>query len=194
MNWQDVADEPLCLVHSKGLRWPSTPDNLFFVPRSSLRQLLTNNLNIHAIPRRDFFLALSEYTSDEQHRERLKEFADPKYTEEYYDYVTRPRRSIFEVLQDFSSIKLPWKYACSFFPLILGRDFSIASGGAKRQQGFSEPVPDGCIRVEFLIAIVEYKTILKKVCHIIFIRFILGRLGQASESSYLLGSVFRCFI
>ena len=55
-------------------------------------------------------------------------------------------------------MKLPWSYATSLFPPIRGRQFSIASGGVLSKS----PTTDN-IHVEILVAIVRYKTVLKKV-------------------------------
>lgn len=126
---------------------------------------------------------MSYYTTDDMHKERLLEFCNPVYTDEFYDYTTRPRRGILEVmfmsplsfsqrqkartttdltlckvLQDFSSVKLPWRYATSIFPPIRGRQFSIASGGHLSQSPTS-----GQTQVEILVAIVRYKTVLRKI-------------------------------
>ena len=55
-------------------------------------------------------------------------------------------------------MKLPWSYATSIFPTIRGRQFSIASGGRLSKSS----TPDH-IQVEILVAIVRYKTVLKKI-------------------------------
>ena len=66
----------------------------------TLRQLLTEYLDINAIPRRSFFAKIAHFTEDEMQKERALEFTDPQYLDEYFDYATRPRRSILEVLQE----------------------------------------------------------------------------------------------
>lgn len=72
--------------------------------------------------------------------------------------IRRPRRSILEVLQDFPTVKLPWKLVCSFFPLIRARKYSICSGGTLRNhQG------TGLHRVQIIVAIVKYRTVLKNI-------------------------------
>ena len=49
--------------------------------------------------------------------------------EELYSYVSRPRRTILEVLGDFHSVRanLDMRYLLDFIPLIKPRGFSIAS-------------------------------------------------------------------
>jgi sulfite reductase alpha subunit-like flavoprotein len=164
MEWTSIADDtlkftPTCTEDITPL-YPPPP-----LPHSStsieltLRSLLTNYLDIMSIPRRSFFSHLTHYTSDPFHIERLQEFTNPEYIDELYDYTTRPRRSILEVLDEFTSVKIPWQRICSIIPLIRGRQFSIASGGSLK----SLPSNINTTKVELLIAIVKYKTIIKRI-------------------------------
>jgi sulfite reductase alpha subunit-like flavoprotein len=121
----------------------------------TLRELLTSHLDILSIPRRSFFAHLAHFTTDEFHRARLLEFTDPQYIDELYDYTTRPRRSILEVLQEFESVKIPWQRICSVIPALRGRQFSIASA-------YKEEGKQGT-KVELCIAIVKYKTVIKRI-------------------------------
>lgn len=123
----------------------------------TLRKLLTDYLDITSIPRRSFFAAISHFTNDEVQKERLIEFTNPELVDELYDYTTRPRRSILEVLQEFHTVKIPLKYITSIIPFMRGRQFSIASGGALKQN------TAGRSRVQLLIALVRYRTVLKKM-------------------------------
>lgn len=164
MGWNDVADQPLIFkpespdfYHAENLI-TLIPANLHCMKNSTLRQLLTHNLDITAIPKRYFFEVIAQHTSDPMHKERLLEFTDPKWRDELFDYTTRPRRSILEVLEDFPSVKLPWQWTCTIFPVIRGRQFSISSGGEKRTSS-----EKGFVQVQLLVAIVKYRTVLKKI-------------------------------
>lgn len=161
MHWTSVADVPLRFVPSS----PTTPPTARLpVPHHSptntitLRELLTNHLDIISIPRRSFFAQLAHYTNDEFHKERLLEFTNPEYIDELYDYTTRPRRSILEVLQEFESVKIPWQRVCSIIPALRGRQFSIASA-----MDPSATENNGKTKIELLIAIVKYKTVIKRI-------------------------------
>src|SRR5690242_180328 len=130
MDWTPIADKRIRFTPSS----PSIsstarlPVSTFSSSSTTtLRQLLTNHLDILSIPRRSFFAQLAHYTNDEFHRDRLMEFTDPEYIDELYDYTSRPRRSILEVLQEFESVKIPWQRVCSIIPALRGRQFSIAS-------------------------------------------------------------------
>ena len=161
MGWQDVADITLVV---KSTRHNSEASRLRSPPvllrpehdQITLRQLLTRYLDINAIPRRSFFAAIAKYTTDSMHRERLLEFTEPQYLDEYYDYATRPRRSIIEILQEFDSVKIPWQEAINVFPTLRPRQFSVASGGALKASG------NGTV-FELLVAIVKYKTVIKRI-------------------------------
>jgi sulfite reductase alpha subunit-like flavoprotein len=172
MDWNEIADKPL--------RFEATAPNLFADPLlvtlpngfyplrdSTLRQLLTHNLDITAIPKPFFFQYISHFTSDPTHKERLQEFGDSAFRDEFYDYATRPRRSILEVLVDFPSVKLPYQDVGCAFPFIRGRQFSICSGGLGKQVGRPPTIPktepDHLVKVQLLVAIVKYKTVLRKI-------------------------------
>jgi len=164
MEWNEVADKNLAFeatapdfFHADNL--VMKPHGMYPLPKTTLRQLLMHNLDITAIPKRTFFDNMAHYTENQMHKERLLEFSNPAFTDEFFDYTTRPRRSILEVLQDFPSVKLPWKYATSLFPLIRGRQYSIASGGIQQV----DPKQPEFRKFEILVALVRYKTILRKV-------------------------------
>lgn len=162
MGWNDQADKLVSLVPGEGLssadEIPSPPIlGLESYPKLTLRAFLTDYLDLRAIPGRLFFGAISHYTVDEMHKERLQEFTSPEFLDEFWDYTTRPRRSILEVLQEFSTIKIPWQHAPSIFPVLRARQFSIASGGELKQ------TPDGGAKFELLIAIVKYKTVIRRI-------------------------------
>jgi sulfite reductase alpha subunit-like flavoprotein len=162
MGWEDEADKPLCFV--SGTKFPLAthlpPPQIPFLltrPGFTLRTLLTDYLDIMAIPRRSFFANIAQFTNDAMHKERLLEFANPEYIDEFYDYTTRPRRSILEVLHEFDGVKIPWQQVCAVFPVLRGRQFSIASGGKLKRAA------DGGTRFDLLVAIVKYQTIIKKI-------------------------------
>ena len=158
MRWEQQADQQIHFEAvgpsartGKGDRLP-LPNMRSF----TLQELLQGYLDINAIPRRSFFAKIVRYTDDEAHKERLLEFTNPEYLDEYYDYATRPRRSILEVLQEFHSVKIPWQEAANVLPLMRARQFSIASGGDLKPSGTGS-------KFELLIAIVKYRTVIKRI-------------------------------
>ena len=178
MSWQDVADTPIQLVLSQA-QITTFPYHLSTIPilnhpTLTLRCFLTNHLDINAIPRRSFLGHIANYTDDSMHKERLLEFTDPQYLDEYFDYATRPRRSILEILQEFDSVHLPWEEVTNIFPLMRPRQFSIASGGALKT-GL-----DGTTKFELLLAIVKYKTVIKRIREGVCTRY-LAHLPVATE-------------
>jgi sulfite reductase alpha subunit-like flavoprotein len=70
--------------------------------------------------------------------------------EELYDYTSRVRRTILEVLSEFRSVRVPRDYIFELFPPLRPREFSIASA--------SQAHPH---KVQLCVAIVDYKTKLK---------------------------------
>lgn len=157
MGWNEQADQPIALIRTGDTLAPSPIPGLDSYPNLTLRSLLIDYLDVKAIPRRSFFSTIAHYTNDETHKERLHEFTSPEYLDELWDYTTRPRRSILEVLHEFDSVKIPWQHAVSVLPVIRARQFSIASGGERKR------TPDGKTQFELLIAIVKYQTVIKRI-------------------------------
>jgi len=158
MHWEHVADLPLQLVSTNSATSRMSPSPLRHVDVSvttlTLRLLLTNYLDILSIPRRSFFATLAyfakEGNEDEQYqKERILELANPELIDELWDYTTRPRRTILEVMPDFPTVNIPWEYALSALPIMRGRQFSIASGGPLKS------LPSGNGRVQLLVAIAD---------------------------------------
>ena len=161
MGWSDVAD--------MSLRFAQTPldrdsrrhtfqssQPFAITSETTLRDLLNTYLDLNAIPKRSFFSVIAHFTDDKTQKERLLEFTKPEYIDELYDYTTRPRRSTLEVLQEFGTVMIPWQWAATVLPRLRGRQFSIASGGDLKKDA------DGNTRIELLVAIVKYKTVIKK--------------------------------
>jgi sulfite reductase alpha subunit-like flavoprotein len=185
MEWGEMADSPTALhLNNRSVQktftgtrspTPGFEDH----PNPTLRTLLSEYLDITAIPRRSFFAAMARFTEDEMQKDRLLEFTDPQFLDEYFDYATRPRRSILEILQEFDTVRIPWQEACNVFPLIRPRQFSIASGGlgltgTKTRSHF-----------ELLVAIVKYRTVIKKIRQGVCTRY-LAALPEGSSMNVVL--------
>lgn len=133
LNWTNIADSPLTITTMlTGSLLSTTPDLGQPLPTRfnppTLRTLITLHLDICSVPRRSFFEMLKHFSSDEQHVEKFTEFCTSEGQEELWDYTTRPRRTIVEVLADFrSSLNIPIEYILDVFPLLRPRRFSIAS-------------------------------------------------------------------
>ncbi|KAL8902077.1 MAG: hypothetical protein Q9207_004888 [Kuettlingeria erythrocarpa] len=173
MDWTRQADQTICFEPTSNvLETDFYPRPLVTVnhqcSRLTLRKLLKYHLDIRAVPRRSFFSMVTHFTNDEMHKERLLEFTDPQYIDELFDYTTRPRRSILEVLQEFHSIMIPWQWAANVLPELRGRQFSIASGGSMKHLG------ESLTNFELLVAIVKYKTVIKTVREGVCTRYLAG--------------------
>lgn len=151
MDWDAVADRLFSVDHG--------PRGLYVEDRvTSIRELLTHHLDFTAIPKRSFIKELAYYTNEEREIERLRELTMPGNEQEFYDYTSRPRRTILEVLRDFPGVKIPHERILDIFPLIRGREYSVCNGGIDIKATENE----GTFRVDILAALVEYKTIIRK--------------------------------
>lgn len=152
-NWTSHADRPLMLRPAAHLLPHEIPPPPISAPTTpfTLRTLLTHHLDITAIPRRSFFTLTALLTPDPTHSERLADFADPQWAEELWDYTTRPRRSLLEVLQEFHTVTLGLDRLLEAVPRLRDREFSIASSPLTSPSS-----------VDLLVAVVKYRTVIKK--------------------------------
>lgn len=128
----------------------------------TVRSLLTHHLDIMAIPRRSFFANVWHFSNGlERERDRLLEFSTVAGLEDLYDYANRPRRSILETITEFDSLKIPIEYLLDVFPVLRPRLFSIAS-------------PQNQQNIELSIAIVKYKTILRRIRQGVCTKYVAG--------------------
>ncbi|KAI7786313.1 nadph-dependent fmn fad containing oxidoreductase [Diaporthe eres] len=155
--WQyskTASDKDLTNVKVGGLRCPR---NLHPPKNATMRDLLIHNIDFNSIPNRTFLKDLRRHTVDEREKERLLELTSEANSQEFYDYTSRPRRTILEVLRDFPGVKIPMDYALETFPLIRGRAFSIANHSESHESSKAKHHD-----IEILAAMVEYKTIIRK--------------------------------
>ncbi|XP_037795857.1 NADPH-dependent diflavin oxidoreductase 1-like [Penaeus monodon] len=134
---------------------PNTPlPPLSVLPRPcTMKECVTKYLDILSVPKRFFFELLAFFTTDETEKEKFEEFASSEGQQDLFDYCNRPKRSIMEVLADFPHVNknIPFDYLFDLVPPIRPRPYSIASS--------SLMFPG---RAQLLIAVVNYKTILKR--------------------------------
>lgn len=170
--WQystTTLDKNLTNFKPGGLRCPR---NLHPPKNATMRDLLIHNIDFNAIPNRTFLKDLRRHTVDEREKERLLELTSEANSQEFYDYTSRPRRTILEVLRDFPGVKIPISYALETFPLIRGRAFSIAN-----HSGSHESLKAKHHDVEILAAMVEYKTIIRKPRQVGFLAALIFWIG-----------------
>ncbi|KAG6004707.1 hypothetical protein E4U54_000492 [Claviceps lovelessii] len=166
MEWDAIADEPLDLSSC------SVPAGLYTPSPCTIRNVLLHNIDINAVPRRSFLKNLSFFSDNQDHKDRLLEFTTTEFLDEYFDYATRSRRTIIEVLEEFHSVRVPADRILDVFPLIRGRDFSIANhnqlSAATAAPAATCSSPSSAsptrrpTRIQLLIALVQYRTILRK--------------------------------
>ncbi|XP_053418356.1 NADPH-dependent diflavin oxidoreductase 1 isoform X13 [Nycticebus coucang] len=122
----------------------------------SIWHLVSQYLDITSVPRRSFFELLACLSVHELEREKLLEFGSAQGQEELYEYCSRPRRTILEVLCDFphTAGAIPPDYLLDLIPPIRPRAFSIASSLLAHPS-----------RLQILMAVVRYQTRLKEPRH-----------------------------
>jgi len=105
--------------------------------------------DLQCVPRRYFFELLAKFSEDELEKEKLEELSSSEGQQDLFTYCNRPRRSLVEVLYDFSqsAARVPINYLFDLIPVIKPRAFSIASSAKVNAE-----------ELQVLVAVVEYKT------------------------------------
>ncbi|WIA13190.1 hypothetical protein OEZ85_006782 [Tetradesmus obliquus] len=103
-------------------------------------------------PRRYLFQVLSHFVSNAMQQKRLQYFATAEGRDDLYRYNQRERRSLLEVLQDFSSAAPPLERLLEAAPLLSPRQFSLASSPAAHPG-----------RAAILVAVVAWATPTKRL-------------------------------
>ncbi|CAE6433466.1 unnamed protein product [Rhizoctonia solani] len=149
LGWEDEADLPIRVTVSSsdrslplgypGLNTPTT-----------LRSLITKHADINSVPRKSFIELLAHFTKDQMESDKLHEFCTTEGLDELFDYTTRVRRTILEVLLEFRSAVIPKEYIADLFPELRPRQFSIASSLNAHP-----------FEIHLCVAIVNYRTKLR---------------------------------
>lgn len=116
----------------------------------SLKTVATQLWDLNAIPRPRTFELLLINCKNELEREKLIEFTTAEGQQDLFSYANRPRRTILETLRDFphATSQLTLQIIFELFQPIKARSFSIASSKVSE-------------KLDILVAIVEYKTMLQ---------------------------------
>jgi len=148
LGFTEVADRPLTITPNKdvGAALPAG-----WSVRSTIRELLTKHLDLFGVPRRYFFELLSFLAADPAERDKLREFVSAEGQQDLFNYCNRMRRTTFEVLHDFRSLKIPPESLCDLFLPLQPRSFSISSSPS------ASPA-----LISLTVAIVFYRTKMSK--------------------------------
>jgi NADPH-ferrihemoprotein reductase len=97
---------------------------------STLRQILTEAIDITTPPRKTVLKALSEYAKDQKEKAHLlllAKDAEADGNDEYSKWIKHDHRSIFEVLAHFPSVSPPLPVLLELLPRLAARFYSISS-------------------------------------------------------------------
>lgn len=155
MGWADVAEQRIEIDWARNTR----SRDYHFPQGATVRDVLTHNFDITAVPKRTFLEFMAYHTTNPLEKERLQELTQRGDTDEFYDYTSRPRRTILEVLEDFPGVKIPHTRLLEF-PIIRPREFSLCNGGDPTVHDNGEPT--NVYKFEILAALVHYRTIIRK--------------------------------
>ncbi|GAA5889058.1 hypothetical protein JCM16303_002173 [Sporobolomyces ruberrimus] len=167
LGWETEADIPRSWKGKDKALPPPFPSPL----ETTLRTLLTNELDISSVPTVGVFQWLSCFASrprtdidphdekpedpdeigEKDMTDKLREFASPEGQDDLNDYALRPRRTLTEILYEFKRVvhrRVPIEYALDWIPLMRSRGFSISSS----------PMVHSKNKIQLLVVIVRYRT------------------------------------
>ncbi|RKP20280.1 NADPH-cytochrome P-450 reductase [Rozella allomycis CSF55] len=105
---------------------PSSKKSIFPCPTTH-RIALTNFIDILAIPKTSTVALLADYAENEGEKDHLLSLIGTTNKERYYDYIINPCRTIINILQEHSSIKIPVNVLYESLPKLQVRYYSISS-------------------------------------------------------------------
>lgn len=94
----------------------------------TLRQILTDAIDITTPPRKAVLKALADYATNPDEKTRLLNLSkDGDTADEYSRFIKHDQRTIFEVLQHFPSVNVPLSHILEMLPRLAPRYYSISS-------------------------------------------------------------------
>ncbi|OMJ29292.1 NADPH-dependent diflavin oxidoreductase 1 [Smittium culicis] len=101
------------------------------IKKASLFDLVSEHIDLNSVPRPMFFKRASAFSREnEQESEKLLEIGSSEGLDLYYSYCLLPKRSIIEILRDFSSLgnkAVPLNMFLDLFPSFAAKSYSISS-------------------------------------------------------------------
>lgn len=131
----------------------------------TVRQLVSAQFDLWAIPQRRFLRRLARFATQSHEREKLLHLSSADGADDLSQYAYRERRTVLMTLRDFPSARPPLSALIHIIPRIRPRAFSIASsplqfnryGAATTDDAKIKPV----IRFQLCVAQVRYVTPLR---------------------------------
>ncbi|RKP25956.1 hypothetical protein SYNPS1DRAFT_14904, partial [Syncephalis pseudoplumigaleata] len=142
----------------------------------TLRSLCRYWLDVFSVARRSFFEITAHFAQDPEQAEKLHYFSSAAGQDDLYAYCYRMRRTAFEILQDFNSVRVPLAYLLEMFPFLRPRSFSIASSAQVCMHTDS---------IQLLIGIVKYRTRMATPRTGVFTRWLADMPTDISDASTL---------
>ncbi|OMJ25666.1 NADPH-dependent diflavin oxidoreductase 1 [Smittium culicis] len=110
---------------------PNIASKFTNIKKATLFDLVSEHIDLNSAPRPMFFKRASAFSRDnEQESEKLLEIGSSEGLDLYYSYCLLPKRSIIDILRDFSSLgnkAVPINMFLDLFPSFAAKSYSISS-------------------------------------------------------------------
>ena len=102
-------------------------DKPLFPSPCSIRQAIANYCDITSTIRKSMLLTLAYFAQDTNEKEMLVHMTKKEGKDEFNNFIVQPQRTISEVLEHFSSIKIPFLNLIELLPRLQAREYTISS-------------------------------------------------------------------
>lgn len=123
---EDTSDNNISfeILHDTKKKAPKIPSHLHYP--STLREVLTKNVDFCAVPRKAFLRMLVVYTEDDSERRRLQELCSTQGSKDYGLFIREQLIGLIELLKTFKSCHPPIERVLELLPGLLPREYSVA--------------------------------------------------------------------
>lgn len=163
LGWMDEADQVITSpVPTRISHLIPSPKNI------TLRQLVRYTVPLHGVPSPALFAHLRQFTDNEDFREKFDDWETAEGKDDLYDYLSRPRRTLLEIIEDFASgLHVPIEYCIDVFGTTVARSYSIAGAELIPPIGNTGCVDDNAAgtsiwQIDLLVAMIKYQTKIKE--------------------------------
>eukprot|EP00944_MAST-04C_sp_MAST-4C-sp1_P014518 g14518.t1 len=121
------------LLQRKGDSGKSNDKPLFPSP-CTIRQAIANYCDITSTVRKSMLATLAYFAEDLSEKEALVRMTTKDGKDEFHNFIVEPQRTITELLEHFSSIKIPFLNLIELLPRLQAREYTISSSSLVQPQ------------------------------------------------------------
>ncbi|KAJ0183465.1 hypothetical protein K1T71_001441 [Dendrolimus kikuchii] len=127
LDLRTQADTPYHLTVNNSIKGCKIPPHI--PVQSTLRHVLSFSVDLRAVLKKLFLLALSKYTKDENERKILEFLCSKEGATSYHTHILNKNLTLTDIFQIFKTCKPPVEILLANLPRLLPRTYSIVNTG-----------------------------------------------------------------